>query len=444
MKKVKYFVLIAMLFLFLYNCSTNESPPSTQGIVSIIETYGGTKNESAQAIANTIDGGFVILGHTQSIDGDIVDKPNEGFDYWVLKFNSEHTLQWSKTYGGTNDDKGNDIIQTSDGGFAMIGYSLSNNEDVTDNAGLQDYWISKLDASGNISWQKTFGFSGADTGISVIQTNDGGYLLSGVLDVTASGGEGNSRNNSNRHAGGDYWVIKLNLSGEKQWSKFFGGTFTDTPYDIIESDDNGFMIIGSSDSDDVDINNSKGSYDFWVIKIDVAGNLIWEKSYGGSEIDEAHAIANSGDGNYIIIGDTRSNDIDVSQNNGAADLWVIKISTTGELIWEKTFGGSSFDVGRSIRKTQDNGFIISGSSRSADGDIATNQGQNDAWVLKMNSNAIIEWQKTIGGTNIDFAYDAIQLNDGSFVAVGESGSSDFDILENKGFTDLLLIKLNEN
>jgi len=278
----------------------------------------------------------------------------------------------------------------------------------------------------------------------VIQTNDGGFLLSGVLDVTASEGEGNSRASFKRHAGGDYWIIKLNTNGEKQWSKFFGGTFTDTPYDIIETSDNGFIAVGSSDSDDVDINNSNGSYDFWVIKFDVTGNLIWEKSYGGSEIDEAHAIVNSEDENYIIVGDTRSNDIDISQNNGAADLWIIKISTTGELIWEKTYGGSNFDVGRSIRKTQDNGFIISGSSRSADGHLETNQGQNDAWILKMNNNVEIEWQKTIGGTNIDFAYDATQLNNGSFVIVGETSSDDADIMENKGFTDLLVIIFDNN
>ena len=244
-----------------------------------------------------------------------------------------------------------------------------------------------------------------------------------------------------RHAGGDYWVIKLNASGNKQWSKYFGGTFTDTPYDAIQTEDNGYIIVGSSDSNDVDIKNNKGSYDFWVIKISEIGTLLWEKSFGGSEVDEARAITKSTDGNYVIIGDTRSRDLDVLENNGAADLWIIKISPSGSLIWEKTFGGSSFDSGRSISNTQDGGFIISGSSRSSDGDLTSNQGQNDAWVLKTNNQADLEWQKTIGGSDIDFAYDVVELDNGTIIAVGESGSSSADILENKGFTDMLIFKI---
>lgn len=165
------------------------------------------------------------------------------------------------------------------------------------------------------------------------------------------------------------------------------------------------------------------------------------KSYGGSEIDEARAVVKSNDGNYIIVGDTRSADFDVSINQGAADLWVIKISSDGNLIAQKTFGGSNFDVARSISKTQDGGFIISGSSRSVDGDVEINQGQNDAWILKIDSYINLEWQKTIGGSDIDFAYDAIELDDKTIIAVGESNSNNFDITENKGFTDLLILKL---
>ena len=133
--------------------------------------------------------------------------------------------------------------------------------------------------------------------------------------------------------------------------------------------------------------------------------------------------------------------MDISQSNGAADLWVIKITPEGTLLWEKTLGGSNFDVGRSISKTQDNGFLISGSSRSANGNVTTNKGQNDAWILKINSSGDLEWQKTIGGSEVDFFYDAIELNDQTIVAVGDSNSSDEDIPENKGFTDLLILKL---
>ncbi|GAA4803959.1 hypothetical protein [Litoribaculum gwangyangense] len=437
------FFTVCSCLLILCCSSKSDITSITDSEIQIefIKTLGGLKNESAQSIIKTIDEGYVIMGYTQSMDADIEGKTNESFDYWLLKFDANNNIQWQKTYGGSDDDRASDIVQTNDGGFAIIGYSKSNDIDVSENFGAQDFWILKLNSSGNITWQKSFGFSGADIGISIIQTNDNGFLLTGVLDVSASGGLGNSKNASIKHAGGDYWVIKLDPSGNKQWSRYYGGTFTDIPNDVIQTDDNGYIIVGSSDSNDVDISANKGSYDFWVVKISETGTLLWEKSFGGSEIDEARAITSSDDGNYVIVGDTRSSDLDVSMNKGAADLWIIKISSDGNLIWEKSFGGSSFDVGRSIFKTLDNGFVISGSSRSADGDVEVNRGQNDAWILKIDANANLLWQKTIGGSNIDFAYDAVELNDQSIIAVGESASNNLEIPENKGFNDLLIIKL---
>jgi len=439
--KPNIFMLLVLLF---FNCSSDNSPttpsiPPISGEIDLVKTFGGTKNERASSVIKTTDGGYVVLGFTQSMDGDVSGKTNESFNYWVLKYDADSNLQWNKTYGGTNDDRGKQIIQTSDGGFALIGYSSSSDLDVTENAGAQDFWMAKLDTSGNISWEKSFGYIGNDSSFSVLQTSDSGYLLTGTLDVTASGGEGNSRSSNRRHAGGDYWAIRLDLSGNSLWTRYFGGTNTDTPYDAIQTQEGDFIIAGSSDSNDVDISDSNGSYDFWIIKISAAGDLVWEKSFGGTEIDEAKSIIDSGDGNYLIVGDTRSDDIDVSQNKGAADLWLIKISDSGNLIWEKTFGGTSFDVGRSISKTQDNGFLIAGSSRSLDGDLTENNGQNDAWILKLDTNIDIEWQHSIGGSEIDFGYDAVELNNKTVVMVGDSSSSDGDITENKGFSDLLII-----
>jgi len=425
------------------NCSSDDSSPANNNnSPEFVKTYGGSKNDSAQSVTATTDGGYIVLGHTQSNDNDITDKQDESFDYWILKFDANDQLQWQKTYGGSLDDRGNDIIETSDGGYVILGYSFSNNDDVSNNAGLQDYWIVKLNASGNILWEKSFGYQGADSGISLIETNDQGFLITGILDVTASGGEGNTQRTANRHAGGDYWALKLDISGNLEWSRYFGGNFTDTPYGVVQTEDNGFIIAGSSDSEDTDISGNIGTYDFWVIKISSSGDLVWEKSFGGSQIDEARAIIKSGDGNYIIAGDTRSNDNDVSQNKGAADLWLIKISPTGNLIWEKTIGGSNFDVARAIENSQNNGFIISGSSRSSDIDVSENKGQNDAWILKTDNNGNLLWETTVGGSNIDFSYDVAELANGSVIAVGDTASNDGDIIENKGFSDLLIIKID--
>lgn len=442
----KHIYLLFSLILIFSSCKNDDDDDvipqanTISGSLDFAKIYGGSKNESAQSVVSTTDGGYAILGFTQSIDGDITNKTNDSFDYWLLKFNAENELQWEKTYGGTQDDRGRDIIQTQDGGYAILGSSFSNDQDVSNNAGQEDYWLAKLDASGNISWQKSYGYSGTDSGMSVIQTSDNGYLITGILDVTASNGEGNT--SKTLHAGGDYWALKLNTFGDIEWSKFYGGLLTDTPEGIVETNDNAFIIAGGSDSADTDITNNKGSYDFWIIKISATtGELIWEKSFGGDEIDEARAITKSADGNYIIAGDTRSMDQDISNNKGAADLWLIKISPQGELLWEKTIGGSNFDVARAIVKTQDNGFLLAGSSRSSDVDVETNNGQNDAWVLKVDSDGNLEWETTVGGSNIDFAYGVAELNDKTVVAVGDASSSDGDLTENKGFTDLLVIKI---
>lgn len=428
-----------ILLLLLMACSADDSQKTP--VEAAVKTFGGSQNDSGKDIIPTSDGGFAILGHTQSQDGDVTDKENASFDYWLLKFDNENTLQWSKSYGGSKNDRGNHIQQTDGDGFVILGYSESSDGEVAENAGAQDFWVVKTDALGGIKWQKSFGFSGKDEGISMIRTNDSGFLLIGILDVTASAGQGNF--GGKRHAGGDYWALKITSEGELQWSKYFGGTFTDTPYDVIETLDGSFIIVGSSDSSDVDISDNKGTYDFWVVKIANGGDLIWERNFGGGEIDEAHGIVSSPDGNYIIVGETRSNDGDVSFNHGAADVWVIKITGDGTLIWEKTYGGSSFEAARAITKSIKGGYLIAGSSRSIDGDPSVNQGQNDAWILKIGDDGQLEWEKTIGGSQIDLANSLTELADGSIIAIGESASGDMDVMQNKGFTDLMTIEIKK-
>ena len=296
----------------------------------------------------------------------------------------------------------------------------------------------KISNSGNLIWEKSFGYSGSDNGFSIIQTHDNGYLISGVIDVTSSDGQGNNRLSLNRHAGGDYWVIKINSVGILQWSRYFGGTFTDTSYALSETQTGNFIIVGSSDSDDIDINNNKGTYDFWVLKISSSGDLIWEKSFGGSEIDEARDITITENGDFLIVGDSRSVDTDVLYNNGAADIWIIKINSDGELIWERTYGGTSFDGVQSIKKTMNNDYIVAGNSRSSDVNLENNNGQNDAWFFKIDSQGVLRWQNSVGGSDIDLLMDIVELENGTIIAVGNSNSNDLDISENKGFTDLLI------
>lgn len=436
-----YFLFFVILFC---KCATNEEvfindDKKTTVEIASIQTLGGAKNDVLQSVTATKDGGYITTGYTQSNNGDITTKTNESFDFWVLKFSADNTLLWSKTYGGLADDRGADIIETSDNGYAVLGYSKSIENNVVSNSSSQDFWMLKLDASGAVLWQKSIGFSGADYGTKLIETKDNGYLLTGVLDVTASEGQGNLKSLAKKHAGGDFWAIKLDALGNIQWSKFFGGSFTDIPLGVVQTSKGNFIIAGSSDSNDIDITNNKGSYDFWVIKISETGILIWEKSFGGSEIDEARAIVATNDNHFMIVGDTRSTDRQITKNNGGADIWLLKIDANGTLIWQKTIGAAGFDVARAITKTKDNGFVIAGSSRSLDNGF-TNKGQNDALLIKVNAAGNVAWQQTIGGAKIDFLYAVTVLNNGKFVAVGESGSADKDIPSNQGFSDALIIK----
>ena len=440
--KLKSLIIISCFFLvFCTSCSDdNKIIISTNSVaIEFVKTLGGSNNESAKSIVRTSDGGYAVFGYTQSIDGDIITTSSAiQYDLWLLKFSADDTLQWQKTFGGSKDDKGYKVIQTNDDGFVVTGFSKSIDGNVSANEGFEDIWLLKLDTFGTIVWQINTGFSGTDKGFSVTQTSDGGYFLGGILDVSASGGLGNKR--QQRHAGGDFWGIKLSGNGTIEWRKYFGGTNTDTCYDVVETT-NGYLMIGSSDSDDVDIKNNKGAYDVWVVKIDKTGTLLWEKSFGGSQTDEAYQIVKTNDNHFLLVGETSSTDKDVGNQNGGADIWVLKIDTDGNIVWQKTFGGTHFDVGKSIKSTEDGGFLIAGNTRSLDKDITENKGNNDVWALKINSSGKLLWQKTVGGSDIDLAFDIVELSDNSIIVVGETSSNDKDIIQNKGFTDVLIVKL---
>ncbi|WP_299900932.1 hypothetical protein [uncultured Aquimarina sp.] len=442
--------LILLISFIVINCSNDDKDSVSDnnmnvGMLDKVKTNGGSNNDSAQAIKATQDGGYIVLGYTLSNDQDITDKEGEDADFYLLKYDGLNELQWSKTYGGTGDDRGYDIIENQDGSLVILGYSTSNDGDATSNEGDKDYWVLKLSSTGVIIWQKSFGYSGEDFGTSLIKSSEGGYVLVGELDVVGSNGEGDTtKTTNNRHAGGNYWAIKITEDGKLEWSKQFGGGFSETPKDIVQTDDGGYIIVGESDSDDLDITNNKGFYDFWVIKISNTGILEWQKSFGGSNIDNGFSITKANDGNYLIVGATKSSDIDVSANKGVTDIWLVKISPSGDLISEKTIGGSNFDTAEKIINTTDGGYLIAGSSRSEDGDVSENQGQIDGWIIKLDTNQDIVWQISTGGSQFDYIYDVAELSNGSIIAVGDTFSNDGTITENKGLSDILTITIKQS
>ena len=321
----KYIILFALCALII-GCANNDDETRFLGEIAWIKTFGGSEEDIAIAVIEANDGDYVILGTTASTDGDITDKTLAENDFWLLKINDEGNIIWSKTYGGTDDDVAQSVIQTTDGGYVIAGYSKSSDGDASNNEGFHDNWILKLDAEGNIQWENSFGFAGHDHAYDVLQTTDGGYFLSGFMDITASGGEGNFGKPAEAlHGVGEFWGIKTDASGNMQWSRYFGGTNNDRAYSVVQANDGGFVLTGFSESDDFNITDSRGSYDFWVIKITATGELVWERSFGGSEIEESYSISLTADNNYIIAGHTYSTDKDVTENYGNSDLWVIKI-----------------------------------------------------------------------------------------------------------------------
>lgn len=437
-----------VVFLALSACkkddgisSDGDPPLSFNGEIEWAKTFGGSREDDANSIVQTPDGGYAIVGFTMSNDGDITDKTTTDADVWVFKLNSEGELQWSKTYGGSADDRGTKIINTTDGGFAVIGYTRSNDGDVSYNNGFYDFWLLKLDASGNLLWENTFGFSGNDQGQSLLQTADDGYFLTGFMDFDGRAAQNPNNHKSTRHGVGEFWAVKTDQNGNEKWSHYYGGTDNDRAYDVVQTPDGGFMMVGNSESDDFDITNPLGSYDYWVVKIDSSGNLLWQKNYGGSGIEIAYSITRTIDGNYLVLGDTRSTDQQVTNPRGNADAWLIKINENGDLLWQKSYGGSQFDTGRSITEKPDGNLIVFGASRSSDQDVSNNYGQSDFWLVLANANGNLIFEKNYGGSATDFGNDAIFTSTGQIVMAGSSESSDFDVPNNQGGKDVLIIKL---
>ena len=271
---------------------------------------------------------------------------------------------WDKTFGGSGLDTLPHIQQTSDGGYIVAGNSESNDGDISDgNNGNSDYWIVKLDGLGNKVWDKTYGGSGDDFARSIQQTSDGGYIVTGYMnsndgDVT----DGNNRDISDFYH--DYWIIKLDGLGNKVWDKTYGGSDYEYAESIQQTSDGGYIVAGHTLSNDGDISDgNNGSADYWIIKLDGSGNKVWDKTYGGSDFDYVESIHQTSDGGYVVAGRTHSNDGDVSNNNisGWSNSWIMKLNDLGNKEWDKCYGsGNDQHAGaHSIQQTSDGGYIFS-------------------------------------------------------------------------------------
>lgn len=423
------------LRLFFFVClSLSGQAQAPAPALTWQKALGGSSNEFAYAITPSEDGGFVVAGFTESSNGD-VSGYHGGNDFWVVKLDNSGKFVWQKTLGGSNSDQAYAVTASGDGGFMVAGYTLSNNGDVSGHHGGHDAWVVKLGSSGNLLWQKTLGGSGDDEAQAIIPSGDGGFVVAGFTDSSNGDVLGTK-------GGTDFWVVKLDSSGKLLWQNTVGGSGTDVALDIIPSGDGGFVVAGYTDSDDADVLGNHGGYlDAWVVKLDSLGKLDWQKTLGGSGSDRAYAITSGGNGGFVLAGSTDSNDGDVSGNHGRDDYWVVRLDNSGHLIWQRTLGGSDDDIAVDVTPSGDGGFVVAGIAGSFDGDLAINLDGNDFGVVKLDSLGSLVWQKVLGGSGTDGPRAIASSGGGSFVVAGSTNSRDGDVSNNHGRNDYWVVKL---
>jgi hypothetical protein len=405
------------------------------------KALGGSGDDRARAIQETADGGYITTGYSKSNNGDVTGHHGNLIyaDMWVVKLRANGSLQWQKNYGGSNEDQATDVKQTTDGGYIIAGYTVSNDGDVKNNHGSDDFWILKIDNAGRIQWQKTFGGSDYEVAGSIQQTVDGGYIVAGTTYSVNGDVTGN-------HGGGDFWVIKLNGDGDVVWQKTFGGPYKDAAHSVQQTTDGGYIIAGETRSTSGQVKNNHGGVDFWVIKLNANGHLVWQNTYGGTRDDEAHSVKQTPDGGYIVAGVTLSNDGNVTGLHGnQPDYWVIKIDAKGSLQWQRALGGTRPDEAFGVSVTQDGSYLVAGVAYSNDGDITGNHGNYEDWVVNLSNAGNLIWQLALGGSGADGAFDIQQNKDGSYIVTGFSGSNDGDVRGNHGgfFADFWVVNLKK-
>jgi len=361
------------------------------------KTLGGASHDAGLCIKQTFDRGYIIGGVAASF--------GSGPDhFYLVKTDSSGNLMWTKTFGGTGNDDGHFVQQTSDSGYIFVGRSGSFG------AGGDDIYLVKTDVSGNISWTKTFGGALSDDAYCVKQTSDGGYIIAGT---TSNFGAGNL----------DVYLIKTDPSGNLTWTKTFGGPNDDFGYSVLLTSDGGYIISGATYS------FGAGSADVYIIKTDNLGDTLWTKTFGGGLPDISYAsegIYPTSDKGYIICGETQS------FGAGFNDIYLVKIDSLGNLIWSKAIGGIQDDWAYSVHQVSDGGFIIAGTTSSF------GYTYSNAYFIKTDSSGNLLWSKAFGGSNYDEAGSFCETPDGGFLITGLTHSF------GAGSEDLYLIKTDSN
>ncbi len=370
---------------------------SPTGTIEWSKAFGGSGNDDFYSVIQNPDGTYCALGTTSlSTDGDV------GLDYdaaaagaaWCVKFSPVGEIIWTKAL--TSDILGTfmpawgatDIIRTSTGDIILVtsGYMYIN-----DGLSYEDALIVKMNQLGQIIWQTKLGHSYHDYFESITETTDGGFILVGNTTINYFAEESMLF---------DYWIAKIDNNGNFLWDKVYGGTGYEFARDIKQTPDGGFIVCGYTSSNNGDISGNhpfvlEGGEelfyeDYWILKLNSVGDMEWQKCFGGSGSEEASSILIDNDGNYVITGYSNSEDGDVSNNIATWDVWIIKISPIGELLWEKTYGGNWWDNSASIIKTQDGGYALAADTYSTEYDVYCDfpEPYCNFWIVKLTADTL--------------------------------------------------------
>jgi len=394
--------------------------------------YGGTGSDRIFALQQTTDGGYILAGlSTSDVSGDKTQPGWGNEDYWVVKINAMGIKQWDKRFGGTGYERFGSIIQTADGGYLVGGSSSSpvsgdKTQTFWGSSGFTDYWIVKIDSLGNKQWDKTLGGNQEDQLTALVQADDGGYLVGG-WSFSGIGGDKTQTNWDGTLNTTDYWVVKIDAAGSQIWDKRFGGNQTDRCYTIQKTNNGGYLIGGYAESGlngDKSQSNWSGASDFWIVKIDDLGTKQWDKRYGGTKYDDLYVLQNTADGGYILGGTSKSGITgDKTQTNrdstlNTSDYWIVKIDSIGNKEWDKRFGGVGNELAfDNLTLTTDGGYFFAGSSYSVmGGDKSENNlGAQQTWVVKTDGLGNKEWDKTIFTVGNDLGGYGIPTRDGCYL-----------------------------
>lgn len=354
-------------------------------------TYGGDRFDEAECVQETSDGGFILGGSSQTYGVNFTE------DFWILKTDSDGDSVWSYINGGNRLDRCYAVIQTSDGGYAALGFTESGG------LGLADVWLIKLDAAGVPLWNALYGGSGIDIGYSIVETADHGFAIAG-RSTTYSNGDA------------DFLFIRTDSVGTTQWIQHYGGALFDLCWSITTTSDGGFALAGRTQS------YGSGNEDFWLVKTNANGDSLWSKTYGGAGLDRGYSVSECFDGGYALAGHT------FSFGAGLSDFWFVKTNATGDSLWSRSIGTASSDPGYFMRQTTDGGFVLAGVSFG--GGAAA-----DLWAVKLSATGDSVWSKRLGGAANDASYWVEQTADGGFILTGGTASS------GAGNSDFYLVRL---